>query len=529
MTATPASLPKPTVKPTALGSVLSQLITAKPDLAQELDIEASNLHSLQISGVTNDSNQVKPGDVFFALPGMRTHGASYANDAAQRGAVMIVTDATGQKQIAAKTQMHAPVLVTNDPRDLLGDFAAIVYGEPAKKLKIVGITGTNGKTTTAWFLAAIAQAAGLKSASLGTTGVHVGESTYGLARTTPEACELQAALAYLVEQDVKVVAMEVSSHALALGRTNGTHFQCVGFTGLSQDHLDFHEDMGSYFTAKAKLFDHKFSSRGRVVADEWGSKLLDSTDIDCQSIVVSPSTGDWQLISVEHISSGLEYAFRSPQGQEIQSTLAVWGEHNALNAVLAVALTDWLDIDAQARADVLASVRVPGRMQIITDVSEVTAIVDYAHTPDAISRSISAARAARPNATVSVVFGAGGNRDRSKRAAMAWAALEADQAIVTDDNPRDEAPEAIRKTLRDAMVSRSGPEVLNRVSEVSDRRLAIRTAIAGASPGDVVLVLGKGHELGQEIAGVITPFDDSIEVAEAFLAKNSGALSGAAR
>jgi UDP-N-acetylmuramoyl-L-alanyl-D-glutamate--2,6-diaminopimelate ligase len=528
MAAALAPLPKPAVKPITLGAVLAKLGELETNFLPETSTNLPEFTDVEICGVTHDSNQVNAGEAFFALPGLKVHGASYVGAAIQRGAAAIVTDQVGYESTKEITDGRVPVLVSRTPRDLLGHFAAIVYGEPAKELSIIGVTGTNGKTTTAWFVSAIAEAAGIKSASIGTTGVHLASQSWGLARTTPEASELQAALAFLVQAGVKAVAMEVSSHALALGRVNGVWFKRVGFTGLSQDHLDFHQDMNSYFRAKASLFTKTYSNDARVVADAWGEKLLAETKLKSQVVALAPRAAHWQIRTVEHNTNGVTYRATTPEDEDIRGALGVWGTHNALNAVLSVALTDWLDLGAQARADALALVQVPGRMQITRDVSGVVGVVDYAHTPDAISRSITAARTAAPAARVWVVFGAGGNRDRSKRPDMAIAALEADMVLVTDDNPRDEPPEVIRKTLIDSMVTRAGKGVLARVQEVPDRRLAIRAAISKATSGDVVLVLGKGHETGQEKGGVITPFDDAYEITQAFIARGSGALSGAA-
>ncbi len=512
-------IPRPSPDPKPLSEGLGLIQGAQLLSSTALDTES--IGDLMVTGVTHDSTRVHTGDVFFALPGTNAHGAQFAAQAANRGAVAIVTDAIGAQRLVAPMGPALPVIVCNTPRESLGVFANWVYDHPSKSLKVVGITGTNGKTTTAWLVAAAATRAGLKAASLGTTGVQFGQSSWALGHTTPEAGDLQAALAFLVDAGAEVVAMEVSSHALSLGRVTGTRFATVGFTGLSQDHLDFHGDMNSYFATKATLFTSEFASNAVVVLDEWGVKLSALTSLRCESVGLPDSSADWVLTAFGPTPAGMDFDFTTPEQQMLHASIAVWGEFNCMNSVLAVALANQIGIPPKLSASALSEVAVPGRMQMINHSSGVTGVIDYAHTPDAIKRSIEAVRASRPATRLIVVVGAGGNRDSAKRPAMGEAAGLADVVFVTDDNPRFESPAQIRAALLSGLPETRRGADLSEVFEVADRAAAISAAVAAARSGDVVMVLGKGHENGQEIAGVFTPFDDFVTLCKALDERDS--------
>jgi UDP-N-acetylmuramoyl-L-alanyl-D-glutamate--2,6-diaminopimelate ligase len=516
----PQPLPRPSTNPKPLGESLGQIGVVR--LIGSRSVDTESIGDLMITGVTHDSTRVHPGDAFFALPGTSTHGAQFASQVANGGAVVIVTDDIGAEVIAAELGPALPVIVCKAPWESLGVFANWLYDYPSKSLKVVGITGTNGKTTTAWLVAAAATRAGLKAASLGTTGVQFGESAWahhGL--TTPEAGDLQAALAFLVEAGAEVVAMEVSSHALALGRVAGTHFATVGFTGLSQDHLDFHGDMDSYFATKATLFTTDFASNAVIVLDDWGAKLSALTSLTYETVGLPGSSADWVLTAFDATPAGMEFDFTTPEQQKMHASIAIWGEFNCMNSVLAVALANQIGIPPKLSASALSDVAVPGRMQTINHSSGVIGVVDYAHTPDAIKRSIEAVRANRPATRLIVVVGAGGNRDSAKRPAMGKAAGLADVVFITDDNPRFESPADIRAALLSGLAETRKSVDSSEVFEVADRAAAILAAVRAARSGDVVMVLGKGHENGQEVAGVVAPFDDLIILRKALDARDS--------
>ena len=509
--ANPVPRPKVSTRPLSegLSKIADAALVGPGGTHQEL------VNRCLVTGVTHDSSRVEPGDVFFALAGHSTHGAQFVADAVSKGAVAIVTDPLGLPHLPVGLDSQLPVIVTERAHESLGTFASWVYGNPSRRLKVIGVTGTNGKTTTVWFVAEAANAAGMKGATLGTTGLRFGDKSWSLGHTTPEASDLQAAFGLLVEMGVQVVAMEVSSHALALGRVIGTHFFAVGFTGLSQDHLDFHGDMDSYFAAKASLFRKEIADRGSIVIDTWGKQLASQTDIDCDTIGFVGEGANWQITQAKPSADGFEFDFVTPSQETISSQLGLWGDFNCLNAVLAIALAEKLGVAPNVSAQSLADVAVPGRMQTIRHEGGVLGVVDYAHTPEAIEHAINAVRAGCGGGRVIVVLGAGGDRDRSKRSAMGAAASGADLVFVTDDNPRTEEPAAIRAELMDGATKAGRRSDSTWLCEVGDRGVAIGEAVAVANPGDVVLVLGKGHERTQDVSGTLSDFDDFVKLGEA--------------
>ncbi len=494
-----------------------------PGLAEHLGLAVpAGSASVLLTGVTHASGQVQPGDLYAALAGERTHGARYVDDAARRGARAVLTDPGAAPDVAAA---GLPVLVADDPRGLLGPAAAWVYGEPARHLTTYGVTGTNGKTTVTTLLHAVLSELDGPAGLLGTIETRVGAVAVPSVRTTPEASDLQALLAVMLERGCRSVALEVSSHALVLGRVGGLVVDVAGFTQLSQDHLDFHGTMQRYFEAKASLFTPQRSRRGVVVVDdEWGRRLAERAEVPVTTVAVRPDdpdhalvrTADWRLRALEPRGAGHLAVVTSPHGEPVDVPSPIPGLVNVSNAVLTVALAHAGGLDpARAAEAVGRAPAVPGRMQVVA--TDPLVVVDYAHTPDAVAAALATLRGTAASPLV-VVLGAGGDRDASKRPLMgAAAARGADLVVVTDDNPRSEPPEAIRAAVLDGARHVDAA----RVVEVADRAEAITMALRHAGHG-TVLVAGKGHEQGQEVAGVVHPFDDAVAVRAALAADEGG-------
>ncbi len=478
-----------------------------------------------VTGVTHDSREVRPGDLYAALPGFRTHGAEFVAGAATAGAVAVLTDPAGAGRATAT---GLPVLVVDDPRSRLGALASAVYGDPSRDLLVVGVTGTNGKTTTSYLVDAGFRAAGHLTGVIGTVGTRVGDDVVPTARTTPEATDVHALLAVMRERGVTAVTMEVSSHALRLGRVDGVRFDVAGFTNLSPDHLDFHVDLEDYFDAKSTLFTTERTDRAVVCVDDaWGRRLV----ARATAAGLAPTTyaveraADWTVDGVVSVPGGSVMRGHGPAGEDVPLEVRLPGMFNVANAIGALALLVESGVDPLVAADGIAACDgVPGRMERVPDPDPgrgLLALVDYAHTPDAVARVIAAAREGARGRVV-VVLGAGGDRDPHKRAAMGEAAARgADLVVVTDDNPRSEDPAAIRAAVLRGAATVPGTPVV----EVGDRRRAIAHAVSTAAAGDVVLVLGKGHEQGQEVAGAVTPFDDRVVLAETLGAAPVGSAS----
>lgn len=466
---------------------------------------------LQVSGVTLDSRRVIAGDLYAALPGETTHGARFARQAVTAGAVAILTDRAGQEFAG---DVAVPVLVVGDPRGILGDLSAWVYGHPARDLTMLGVTGTNGKTTMTYLLAAGLTGAGHTPGVIGTIGVRIGAEDLPSARTTPEAPDVHALLAVMRERGVTAVAMEVSSHALALGRVDGLRFDVAAFTNLSQDHLDFHGDMAEYFAVKASLFEpDRCRSAVVCVDDEWGRRLAATSHVPTSTYAVG-AEADWTLAGVHTGASGTWRGEAvGPDGGRVPLASLLPGTFNQSNALGALAVLAAAGVAPEVAAAGIADCPgIPGRMEPVGG-AEFAALVDYAHTPDAVARTIAAAREFAPG-RILVALGCGGDRDAGKRPEMGRVAAEgADVLVVTDDNPRSEDPGVIRQAMLRGVAQASPARA--EVVEIADRRAAIAHLVATARPGDAVLVLGKGHEQGQEVAGVLTPFDDRRELAAA--------------
>lgn len=456
------------------------LSTVRPLLGHHDAVGGANasLDDTPVAGVTHDSRDVRVGDLYCALTGASVHGADFLDAVVHAGAAALLTDERGRERCVAT---GLPTLVVPDVRDVMGTVAAHIYGEPARAMVMLGITGTNGKTTTAYMLDAALRAAGRRTGLIGTIETRIDNQRLLSVRTTPESTQLHALLAVMRDRGVEAVVMEVSSHALVMGRVDGVIFDVAGFLNLSQDHLDFHGDMEAYFAAKADLFTARRTRRAVVCTDdEWGQRLANNTEIP---VTVLAGVGR-----------------RLPMGMH--------GDFNRQNAALAWAMAEAVGVDAETLARAFNDVLVvPGRMEQVVAAPGMAAYVDYAHTPEAIGRVLNAMAAQVQRGRVIVVMGAGGDRDSSKRPLMgAAAALQADVVIVTDDNPRSEDPAQIRAAVMAGAVAAGGRAHLE---ECGDRRTAIDAGVdALTQSGGVLLVLGKGHEQGQEVAGVVDEFDD---------------------
>lgn len=479
----------------------------------------------EVFGITLDSRLVQPGDLYVALPGTRAHGAAFARGAVAAGAVAVLTDAEGEAILPG--DLGVPVAVTADVRGAMARVAERFFGAPAQHLRMFGITGTNGKTTSTFLLAAALRGLGLHVGTIGTLGFQLDGENLPSARTTvttPESVDLHGLLAVMRDRGADAVAMEVSSHAMALRRTEPVRFDVAGFTNLSPEHLDFHADMEDYFEAKATLFTPEHTRAAAIFVDDpAGVRLAErvrTTDVVLRTVAWAGGTGgagespgadaDYRITGAADGRVQVE----APDGP-LEFSLALPGDFNVTNAVLALGMIELAGLDVRAAAAALAGVTVPGRMQPVDLPPGAPSVyVDFAHTPEAVRSALAAFAGDRARGRrVVAVLGCGGDRDRLKREPMGRVAAEmADMVIVTDDNPRSEPPESIRERVLAG--ARSVPGAADRVVDGGERRGAIARALRAARPEDVVVVLGKGHEQGQEIAGRIDPFDDRSVVVE---------------
>ena len=464
----------------------------------------------RVSGISLDSRNVRPGDLYVALAGLKAHGASFVAAAVASGAAAVLTDAEGA---ALAGDAGVPVIVVDDPRAAMGDIAADIYGRPSTKLEMFGLTGTNGKTSTVFLLEAALAACGRRVATIGTIGFRVDGRRVETMRgtvTTPDAPDLQGMLGYMAERGVSAVAMEVSSHALALHRVDGIGFDVAGFTMFGQDHLDFHPTLEDYFEAKSRLF---LGGRCRVAVvnadDPWGRTLIEKIRADGNARIVTTGVdtpdADYRVLGFATRADGSSDVRVATPAGELAYRVTMIGDFNVRNSVTALAMAGAAGLDLATAASGLADAQVPGRMQRVDlgpDAPHV--VVDFAHTPQAVEAALAALP---PGGRHIAVLGAGGDRDPIKRGPMGEAAARnADVVVVTDDNPRSEVPETIR-----AAVLAGARGARARASEIVDgggRRDAIARALGLARPGDWVAILGKGHETGQIVGDRVFPFDD---------------------
>jgi UDP-N-acetylmuramoyl-L-alanyl-D-glutamate--2,6-diaminopimelate ligase len=457
------------------------------------DLMGSGAPEVEISDLAYSSQSVTPGALFFCVPGFRSDGHDFAPDAVERGAAALVSE--------RPLELGVPDVVVDDVRASMGPAAARFYGDPTAELDVVGITGTNGKTTTAFLVRHLLEAAGRQTGLLGTVKRIVGGVEEEVERTTPEAIDLQHTFRRMVDGGDRAAAMEVSSHALELGRVTGIRFACRVFTNLTQDHLDFHETMDAYFAAKRRLFEAPGVSVVNA-DDEYGRRIADELP-DAITFGIEHDA-DYRAREIEFDFTGSRFTCETPGGSiEIRSPLP--GLFNVQNALAAIAAVRTLGVE---RIELEGFEPVPGRFEPVDEGQGFGVLVDYAHTPDSLENVLRAARELT-DGRLHVVFGAGGDRDRGKRPLMGDAARRlADRVLVTSDNPRSEPPEAII----DEVIAGAGSDAEREV----DRRRAIERVIAEAQPGDVVVIAGKGHEQGQEFAdGRKEPFDDMTVAREA--------------
>ena len=478
-----------------------------------------------LTGVTHDSRRAMPGDLYAALPGSQHHGARFCQEAVEAGAVAVLTDPDG-KSLALNSGL--PVFVVADPRSRLGEVASWVYGNPSARLTMIGVTGTSGKTTTSYLVESGLRMAGHLTGLAGGVATRVAGDSWPSQLTTPEATDLQALLAVMVERGVTAAAMEVSSHALALGRVAGTTYDVAIFTNLSPEHLDFHGDLDGYFAAKAMLFTPGYSKAGVVNIDDAYGRLLAAA----QRIPITTfsASGDpaarWRAADVRAGADGSVFRVVGPGGVEADASVALPGPFNVANALGAmVALVEAGVGLAPAVAGVAACPGVPGRLEPVGAGQDFTVLVDYSHKPGAVEAVLRALRQVTQG-RLAIVLGCGGDRDTAKRPLMgAAAAALADLAILTSDNPRSEDPLAILAAMLEGVLTVPEAERGHVIVE-PDRAAAIRLAVASAGKGDIVLVAGKGHERGQYVGGSVIPFDDREVAAEALAETLARGLAG---
>ena len=495
-------------------TTLHELLGVLPPTAA---LEPPSAAGVVVRDVTHDSRQIRPGAVFACRPGGHVDGHTFAAAALAAGAVALLVE--------RRLEVDAPQVVVPSVASAIGPVAALLCGRPADQLLLLGVTGTNGKTTTAFLLESVLRAAGHRTGLIGTVVTRVADREVPGVRTTPEAADLQRLLRDMVDDGVTGAAMEVSSHGLALGRVDGVRFRAAAFTNLTQDHLDFHADLEDYFRAKASLFTPERTPIGVInVDDAHGRRLAD----EVRGIaVVRTSTAGAHDAEARALDVGLRpdgATFTADvRGRRVGLRTRLPGAFNVANALAAVTLADAVGIGLDVAAEGVAALAgVPGRMERVDAGQPFTVLVDYAHTPDSVQNVLRAARQLTAG-RVLVVVGCGGDRDALKRPAMGRAAAAlADRAVLTSDNPRSEDPLAILDAVAAGAATVGGASV----AVEPDRRTAIAIALGEARAGDVVVLAGKGHEPYQEIAGRTIPFDDRLVAREILVGLAPGEHTG---
>ena len=473
--------------------------------AELLGAEKVNFSDVIFTGLTQSDSEIEPGDIFLAYPGAKSHGAQFIASAKAHGAVAVLTDAAG-----AEISQELPTLVVENVREAGAVLATSFYRSPIRDLVSIGITGTNGKTTVTTLLYQLLTAVGRETGLIGTVETRIGFDSIKSKRTTPEAADLQAIAATMRERHLRHLVMEVSSHSLDLKRMIGSHFSIAGFTNLSQDHLDYHKDMENYFLAKSKLFTTEYADLGFInIDDAYGERLFESQSIPMISLSRLNPKATWHFTSITSTSTGTEFTARGKDGVLIESRTPIRGGFNLDNLLLVMAIAYECGVDPLEMATLIPSLHgAPGRLESVSLGQGFNALVDYAHSPDAVINVLGAIREFTPGKIIGVL-GCGGDRDSSKRSLMGKALFDGcDVAIFTSDNPRSEEPAQILREMVGAL-SISAPS-----SVIEDRAAAIAYAVSIAQAGDSVVILGKGHESGQEIQGIVTPFDDRLQLAK---------------
>jgi UDP-N-acetylmuramoyl-L-alanyl-D-glutamate--2,6-diaminopimelate ligase len=490
----------------------------------------------EITGLAYDSRAVAAGELYFCVRGLHSDGHDFAAQAVQRGAAALVLE--------RPLGLGVPEVLLDSARAAMAPMAARFYGHPSRELRLVGVTGTNGKTTTAYLVHALLEATGVKCGLLGTVKSVIGGRERPVRRTTAEAIDLQADLRAMLDAGDRACVMEVSSHALALGRTDASAFAAAVFTNLSRDHLDFHETMEDYFQAKRRLFLPLAGASPQIsvlnVGDPSGRRL--AAEIAGALTFAVDAPGDYSASGLNCDFAGCRFTLHTPE-RELDLALPMPGRFNVANALAALAAVHALGGELEALMTALErGVRVPGRFEPVDEGQEFAVLIDYAHTPDSLENVLGAARelaaASEPEAgRVLCVFGAGGDRDRGKRPLMGEVAARlADAVLVTSDNPRSEDPEQIIAEIMAGLspIERGAGAVraadTRHVHAIADRRAAIAEAVACARRGDVLVIAGKGHEQGQELAGGRKlPFDDLAVAREALRARTANVAGASAR
>ena len=502
--------------------------------------------SVTVTGISLNSRSIRPGDLYVALPGATRHGADYASQAIEAGAVAVLTDDAGARLLALANDIPVPVLLAGEPRSVVGRLSALIYqsrpdgaGTPA----LFGVTGTNGKTTTTYFINALLQALGKRTGLIGTIEILAGGEPIPSLLTTPESTDVHALLALMRERGLDAASMEVSSHAVSFHRVDAVVFDVAGFTNLTQDHLDLHGTMEEYFQTKARLFTPERARAAVVTVDDaWGRKLAAGAEIPVTTLatdghpgsgqgVAGPTAGpatdptaDWTVATTTPRGLGSDFVLRHRDGAELRVHTGLPGSFNVANAALATVMVlagghEPAAVQAALDAADPFTVAVPGRMQLVSTAP--AAVVDFAHNPDALERALEAVRSPEPGSKVIIVFGATGQRDQGKRPAMgAIAARLADTVIISDDDPHDEDAAAIRADVLAGALAAKDDEGLDcTVLEIFPRDAAILKAVELAEAGDTILVAGRGHEVWQEVKGVNLALDDRVELRNALTAR----------
>jgi UDP-N-acetylmuramoyl-L-alanyl-D-glutamate--2,6-diaminopimelate ligase len=496
---------------TGSGSVVPTRLATIAELTSGALLGPPDAAAHTVSDVTHDNRQAGPGVLFACRPGAVADGHDFAPGAVERGSPALLVE--------RHLDLPVPQIRVDSVAQRLGNVAAAVHGDPTSTLSVVGVTGTNGKTTCAMLLDAVLAGAGRRTGLIGTVATRIDGHEVAGVRTTPESTDLQRLFHQMLAAGVDAVAMEVSSHGLALGRVNGTRFTVALFTNLTHDHLDFHGSMEAYFAAKALLFTPEFSHAAVInVDDPWGARLAEQAKVPVTTVSPAGRTdADIAALTTTSAAAGSRVTVRV-RATTYDIHIGMLGAFNAANALLVVAAADVLGLDpAQVAGTLRHPPAVPGRMERVDAGQPYTVLVDYAHSPDSLTRVLAATRELATGRVI-VVIGCGGDRDREKRPAMGAAAIAgADHAIFTNDNPRSEDPKAILDAMVDGARSASGGDW----TVEPDRRAAVAAALAAAEPGDAVVIAGKGHETGQQLADRTVPFDDR-EVARALLRGEAG-------